>query len=165
MQIFIATLMAAFLCLSPFTADAADQNARTAKMAALQTETDAAIVRVVEIVNQPISVFTRLRDSEVGYFAKGWFHEGAIEPEFETVDIRKYQTFPYNNHPYVSSSLNPTEMFRSSELEFNAMTKYFYMDRTRPKKKLNKAEMDEINLLYRTIGKNRRLLADLKKGR
>jgi hypothetical protein len=32
------------------------------------------------------------------------------------------------------------------------MTKYFYLDRTLPKKKLTEAEMLEINKLYRVIG-------------
>ena len=36
-------------------------------------------------------------------------------------------------------------------LEFNAMTKYFYTDRTVPKKRLTRAEMEEINRRYRVI--------------
>jgi hypothetical protein len=32
------------------------------------------------------------------------------------------------------------------------MTKYFYIDRSLPKKKLTEAEMLEINKLYRVIG-------------
>jgi hypothetical protein len=34
------------------------------------------------------------------------------------------------------------------------MTKFFYTDRSVPKKKLTEAEMVEINRLYRIIGKN-----------
>ena len=33
------------------------------------------------------------------------------------------------------------------------MTKYFYEDRSLPKKRLTEVEMLEINLLYRIIGK------------
>jgi hypothetical protein len=44
-------------------------------------------------------------------------------------------------------------VFVGSEIEFNSMTKYFYVDRSLPKKKLTEAEMVEINDLYRVIGK------------
>ena len=43
-------------------------------------------------------------------------------------------------------------MFRGSDLEFNPMTKYFYTDRSLPKKKLQEYEMLEINRFYRIIG-------------
>lgn len=46
-------------------------------------------------------------------------------------------------------------MFIGSELEFNKMTKYFYVDRTLPKKRLSDAEMVEINSLYRVIGRDK----------
>jgi len=45
-------------------------------------------------------------------------------------------------------------MFIGDELEFNSMTKYFYTDRTLPKKRLSDAEMNEINDLYRAIGRD-----------
>jgi hypothetical protein len=45
-------------------------------------------------------------------------------------------------------------MFLGKELEFNAMTKYFYVDRSLPKKRLSEAEMIEINSLYRIIGED-----------
>jgi hypothetical protein len=38
------------------------------------------------------------------------------------------------------------------------MTKYFYTNRTFPKKKLTEAEMVEINRLYRIIGKSEQQL-------
>ena len=84
-------------------------------------------------------------------FSPGWFHDGAAKPDFGAVDVRATQEFPYHGFVYVTSDLNPTEMFVASELEFNAMTKYFYADRTLPKKRLSKAEMDEINGLYRAM--------------
>lgn len=159
MRIMIVAMLVAFLCLHPAIAGA---ETREVMIATLQKETDAAIDRVVGIINQPISVYTRLPDSSVALFPK-WFQDGATEPDFDHVDIHKFQTFPYNRKMFVSSPLNPTEMFRSDELEFNAMTKYFYLDRTRPKKKLTNAQMDEINSLYRFIGANRKKLALLKK--
>jgi hypothetical protein len=78
------------------------------------------------------------------------------------VDIRKTQEFPYKDAEHVSSDLNPTEMFIGSELEFNPMTKYFYLDRKIPKKRLSESEMLEINRLYRIIGRDEQLLAESK---
>ncbi|MEI9407306.1 hypothetical protein [Mesorhizobium salmacidum] len=103
--------------------------------------------RVVEIVNQPITHLPR--SGPVSVFAPGWFHPGATTPDFNNVDVRSTQELTYEGH--VTSDLNPTEMFIGSELEFNAMTKYFYTDRTLPKKRLSNSEMIEINGLYRVM--------------
>ena len=51
------------------------------------------------------------------------------------------------------------------DLEFNPMTKYFYTDRSLPKKKLTEAEMLEINRLYRIIGRDEQHLAKVKANR
>ena len=59
---------------------------------------------------------------------------------------------PYARHEYVTSNLNPGVDFVGAELEFNSMTKFFYSDRSVPKKKLAESEMLEINRLYRIIG-------------
>ena len=64
---------------------------------------------------------------------------------------------------YVTSDLNPGVVFIGSQLEFNSMTKYFYVDRTLPKRKLSEAEMLEINRLYRVIGRCEQQLAALLK--
>ena len=45
-------------------------------------------------------------------------------------------------------------VFLGKELEFNSKTKYFYTDRSLPKKKLSEAEMLEINRLYRVIARD-----------
>lgn len=120
----------------------------------LNAEEAQATASVVEIVNQPI---THLRRSgPVDEFSPGWFHPGAIKPDFNTVDIRTTQEFPYRSSSHVTSDVNPTEMFIGSELEFNAMTKYFYTDRTLPKRRLSDSEMGEINHLYRVIGNDER---------
>ena len=111
---------------------------------------------VVAIVNQPVTHLPRT--AEAGVFSPGWFHAGAEKPDFGSVDIRETQEFPYARYAYVTSDVNPTEMFIGSELEFNAMTKYFYTDRTIPKKRLSDREMIEINHLYRVIGRDERAL-------
>jgi hypothetical protein len=106
--------------------------------------------RVREIVNQPIKHLPRT--DEAAQFSPGWFHPGAITPDFAHVDIRQSQELPYAKFDYVTSDLNPSEMFYGHSLEFNAMTKYFYTDRTLPKRRLSEDEMLEINRLYRIIG-------------
>jgi hypothetical protein len=112
---------------------------------------DDTIARVKQIVNQPVTKLARTADMEVSVYSPGWFHPGAERPDFKTVDVRKTRQSIYDGHPYVSSDLNPGVAFRGPELEFNSMTKYFYGDRSLPKKKLTEAEMQEINRLYRII--------------
>ena len=112
--------------------------------------------KVIAIVNQPITHLPRA--APFGQFSPGWFHDGATKPDFNTVDVRASQELIYKDSAYVTSNLNPTEMFIASELEFNAMTKYFYVDRSLPKKRLSEAEMVEINRLYRLIGEDERAL-------
>lgn len=114
---------------------------------------DETIIRVKAIINQPVRQLTQTADMQVAVYQPGWFHAGAIKPNFNTVDVRATQESDYSKHPYVSSDLNPGVAFIGTELEFNSMTKYFYVDRSLPKKKLTEAEMLEINRLYRIIGK------------
>jgi hypothetical protein len=112
--------------------------------------------KVIAIVNQPITHLPRA--APFGQFSPGWFHDGATKPDFDTVDVRASQEFPYRGFVYVTSDVNPTEMFIASELEFNAMTKYFYVDRALPKKRLSEADMVEINRFYRLIGEDEHAL-------
>jgi hypothetical protein len=114
---------------------------------------DDAINRVKAIVNQPARRFLRTPAMKVPTYSPGWFHPGAIKPDFNTVDVRATQESDYSHYHYVTSDLNPGVVFIGSDLEFNSMTKYFYVDRTLPKKKLTQAQMLEINRLYRIIGK------------
>jgi len=107
--------------------------------------------RVVQIVNRPVKPFPRRTTARE--YSPGWFHEGAIKPDFNTVDVRATQEFPYQAYPYVTSDVNPSTMFRGKDLEFNAMTKFFYVDRNLPKRRLSQHEMVEINSLYRVIGR------------
>jgi hypothetical protein len=125
---------------------------RPVNPADIKTEWNDAITKVKLIINQPVPRFTATDDMSVSVFQPGWFHPGAIRPDFKTVDIRASQDLMYGKSQYVSSNLNPGLAFRGADLEFNAMTKYFYTDRSLPKKKLTQAEMLEINRLYRIIG-------------
>ena len=142
------------MCFATTIGFAQTPDEKEVHISALKTEMNDAINKIVSIVNQPVTHLPRDHFAKVAKFSPGWFHAGAIEPDFNHVDIRKTQKFPYAKFAYVTSDLNPDEMFLASELEFNAMTKFFYTDRTVPKKRLSEAEMLEINRLYRIIGKN-----------
>ena len=98
----------------------------------------------------------------VGEFKPGWFHEGAAKPNFSAVDVRATQEKIYDNYEYVTSDLNPALVFVGRQLEFNSSLKYFYTNRSLPKKKLTEAEMLEINRLYRIIGRCEQDLLRLK---
>jgi hypothetical protein len=122
----------------------------------LKADAERADQKVIALVNQPVTHLPRT--GPVSVFSPGWFHPGAITPDFDNVDVRATQEFPYDRYEHVTSDLNPGEMFIGSELEFNSMTKYFYADRTLPKKRLSEAEMTEINGLYRVIGRDEHVL-------
>ena len=117
--------------------------------------------RVRQIVNQPVQRYATWPGLQVRTYSPGWFHPGAIKPAFDTVDVRASRELAYPDSEYVTSDLNPGVVFRGHDLEFNPMTKYFYTDRTVPKKRLTEAEMVEINSLYRVIGRCERELARL----
>ena len=132
------------------------------EIAALKAQKNDAIFKVQDIVNQPITHLKRTPDMlDVAFYQDGWFHPGAITPDFDHVDVRATQQLDYLVHKYVTSPANPGEVFLGSELEFNAMTKYFYTDRSLPKKKLTEDEMLEINQEYRIIGHCNARLLDL----
>jgi hypothetical protein len=115
---------------------------------------DDAINRVREIVNQPVPQIPIARNEpDLDYYPNGWFHPGAEKPDFDTVDVRTTQDLRYARKKYSTSNLNPGVGFLGADIEFNSATKYFYEDRSLPKKKLSEAEMLEINRLYRIIGK------------
>ena len=130
--------------------------------AAINAQKDQAVASVQQIVNQPVTHLQQTPEMEVSTYSPGWFHPGAITPDFNHVDVRKTQELPYQAHQYVTSDLNPGEVFLGGELEFNSMTKYFYTDRSAPKKKLTEAEMLQINDLYRVIGRCNQQLNELQ---
>ena len=153
-HVLLITILFAFLCA------ASAQKTTDPKTSSISTDTnvikaemDTAIHQVEKIVNQPVSAFRRTAGMRVGAFKEGWFHPGAIKPDFDKVNVRIYQETNYAKYDYVSSDLNPGIVFRGADLEFNSMTKYFYTNRNLPKKKLTGPEMEEINRLYRIIGR------------
>jgi hypothetical protein len=150
----------------PSKAKAAQQNSGSAgnppDFSNPQATLNDAMARVRFIINQPVPQFPMTPEMDVAYYPDGWFHPGAIRPDFNTVDVRTTQDTHYAEHRYATSALNPGVCFPGDELEFNSMTKYFYTDRSLPKKKLTGAEMIEINRLYRIIGTCEEKLAHIQ---
>lgn len=130
---------------------AAATNSTEEQIAALQLQLTNAWHQVETIVNQPVPAYRMDSSYSVSVFSPGWFHPGASIPDFNNVDVRRSQELIYTA-TWVSSDITPTMMFHGKDLEFNAMTKLFYTNRTLPKKKLTEAEMVQINAFYRTIG-------------
>jgi hypothetical protein len=124
------------------------------QIAAVKRALQAATERVKEIVNQPPPSVPITPAMKVAWYGDAWFHPGAATPDFDNVDVRKTQDLSnYSRYEYVSSNMTRTVAYPGGELEFNSMTKFFYTDRSVPKKKLSEAEMLEINRLYRVIGR------------
>jgi hypothetical protein len=123
------------------------------QMTALELERTNAWKEVLQIINHPVKAYVRSEDMAVSVYSPGWFHPGATKPAFNSVDVRQSQELIYTSKPYVTSDLNPGVVFMGQDLEFNAMTKYFYVDRSLPKHKLTEPQMLEINRLYRIIGR------------
>ncbi len=143
------------LCLgaiAPAPAQPAAAADKEKEIPAVNAEMNDAIAKVKAIVNQPVGALKRTPGMNPSVSSPGWFHDGAIKPDFNNVDVRLTQETSHFNKPYVTSDLNPGYVFVGSHLEFNPMIKYFYTDRSVPKKKLTEAEMLEINRLYRIIG-------------
>jgi len=155
-------LLLLFALCGPLTAAAQPTNTLQDQIADVQFEMDKAIAQVQKIVNQPVTAYARQPGMEVPTTEGGWFHPGADKPDFNNVDVRTTQEFPYAKCEYITSDLNPGVMFRGRDLEFNHNTKYFITDRSVPKKKLTEAEMLEINRLYRIIGHCEQQLAQLQ---
>lgn len=154
MLLLTLELIVSSMPLRAAPADATKEADKQARIAAIDTEMEDALNKVKTIVNQPVSMLQRTPDMRVSVSSPGWFHDGAIRPDFSHVDVRQTQDISaYSKAPYVTSDLNPGWVFLGSQLEFNPMTKYFYANRTIPKKRLTEAEMVEINRLYRIIGK------------
>jgi hypothetical protein len=156
----ISLVVLAFLCSG---ADVqAHMPSRDEQIAAVKLEMNDAEARVRTIVNQPVTAYPINTWTMLHVFSPGWFHNGANKPDFDKVDVRKTQEFPYAQFEYVTSDVCPKLMFKGTDLEFNANTKYYYTDRTLPKKRLSDAEMVEINRLYRIIGRDGQKLTELQ---
>lgn len=125
---------------------------------AMKRQLDDAVAQVVKIVNQPVPHVPATPDMRLGY---GLFHPGAERPDFNYVDVRQTQQHLFDADPLISWEGRPDMAWVGKDIEFNPATKYFYQDRSLPKKKLTEPEMLEINRLYRIIGQCEQQLAQL----
>jgi len=126
---------------------------RDEQIAAAKGQLKDAMTRVNLIVNQPAPSVPITPQLKGVVYYDIWFHPGAATPDFNTVDIRKTQELGnYSRWAYCASKLCPGVAFPGDQLEFNPMTKMFYIDRSVPKKRLTEEEMIEVNRLYRVIG-------------
>lgn len=140
---------------SPSTGnDAATQG----PIGALTKRLDDAVAQVIKIVNQPVPHVPATPEMRLGY---GLFHPGAERPDFNNVDVRQTQQHLFDADPLISWEGRPDMAWVGKDIEFNSATKYFYQDRSLPKKKLSTDEMLEINRLYRIIGQCEQQLAQL----
>ena len=155
-----ARLLIILASLSAALSVAAQTTNQQAQIEALNAEKNDASQQVEKIVNQLVVGYIRQPGMDVARYPY-WFHPGANTPDFNHVDIRTTQEFPYAKFEYVASDLNPNMVFRGRDLEFNANTKLFYTNRSLPKKKLTEADMLEINRLYRIIGRCEQQLAQI----
>lgn len=151
-----------FVIPRPMAAQPAPAPDTAAQVTAFKSELETATDKVKAIINKPVVAYRRTPGMDVGVYSPGWFHEGASKPNFDTVDVRQSQELIYNKHVYVTSDLNPGMVFLGRDLEFNGMTKYFYTNRSLPKKRLTEAEMLEVNRLYRIIGDYQRKIRKIE---
>jgi hypothetical protein len=122
------------------------------QVAQAKRELTEATEQVKLIINQPVDTIPLTPELKAVVW-NDWFHPGAGVPDFDNADIRKTQeTAQYEKYAYITSTLVPGVAFRGADVEFNGATKYFYVDRSLPKKRLTEAEMLEVNRLYRIIG-------------
>lgn len=122
------------------------------RLAASQREMSDAVEKVQSIINQPAAMMARTPEMRVWEY-EFWFRPGSEKPDFNKIDVRNTQETQYENEDYVCLKTRPDRVWVGHDLEFNPMTKFFYLDRSIPKKKLTPEEMVEVNRLYRIIGR------------
>jgi hypothetical protein len=119
-----------------------------------RTKLNKALAEAREIINQPMETFPMTPElkEKAGRYPEGWFHPGAEVPNFADPHVERTQNLDDGRYEWITSNLNPDVVFRSADKEFNSQTKFFYVDRTLPKKRLTKDEMAQLDVIYRQIG-------------
>jgi hypothetical protein len=126
-----------------------------------QQEMTQTVFRVQAIVNQVPATCSPPEPGE-GSKIVG-LHEGAIKPDFNTVDVSKSQD-AYEKYSERALSVEgaPNVYYLCKDCEFNIQLKYFYTRRDLAKKKLTTNEMQEINRLYRILGNDEKQIVRLQ---
>ena len=86
---------------------------------AVEAEMKSAIEAVQRIVNQPVASFARTAEMNVSTYRPGWFHDGAIKPDFDNVDVRRTRETSYDGKEFVTSDLNPGVVFHGDDAVVN----------------------------------------------
>jgi hypothetical protein len=118
-----------------------------------QDEMNRAVEQAKLIINKPANSVPIKDGMNITWWDDTWFHPGAAVPDYAKVDITKSQELQYLKYEYVATKLHPETAYPGGGLEFNAMTKIFYTDRSVPKRRLTRSEMAAVNRLYRVIGR------------
>jgi hypothetical protein len=132
----------------------ADEGAVTPQVADARAKLGEALAKARAMINQPVTSYPMTEElrAKASLYEDGWFHPGADIPNFIDIHIERSQE-PYGSqYEWVTSNLTPGLVFRSADCEYNAATKFFYMDRTVPKKKLTQPEMLRLDAIYHQIG-------------
>ncbi len=112
-------------------------------------EFQAVTQQIQAIVNQTPTT----RPDKVGSTVSIGFHAGAIKPNFKAItlpELKRGREFYNAETAWMQDA--PNVFYLARETEFNPMTKYFYTDRSKAKKRLSDAEYDRLLVLYHRLG-------------
>jgi hypothetical protein len=113
------------------------------------TELQTVTQQIQAIVNQTPTT----RPDKIGGTIWIGFHDGAIKPKLKFITLEQLKAgreFYTADTAWMQGA--PNVFYVAREIEFNPMTKYFYTDRTKAKKRLSEAEYDQLLPLYHRLG-------------
>lgn len=136
-----------------------DKVAAGAKEKAVKTarvDFDKTTHQVQGIVNQtPAIVANPPPGAEVFHYL---IHDGANPPDYKAENLQGTRELWKGQYVYMEDA--PGVYYRGADCEFNAQTKYFYLNRKVPKKRLTDAEYQELTRLFRQLGQQEKAVAD-----
>ena len=129
---------------------------RTKAARTARAEFDRTTRQVQAIVNQTPPVVPKTAGAESYHYG---YHPGAEKPDYDAADSLQSKRELWKGE-FVNMDDAPGVFYRSSECEFNPQTKFFYLNRSLPKKKLSDAEYHELTRLYHLLGQQEKTVAD-----
>ncbi len=123
---------------------------------AARAEFDKTTRQVQGIVNQTPPIVVPPPGSTEVY--KYGYHPGASKPDYNNDNLIGTREIWKGEYAYIDGV--PGVFYRSADCEFNPQTKYFYLSRTVPKKRLSDAEYKELTRLYHLLGQQEKAMAD-----
>ncbi len=113
-----------------------------------RAQMEAAVQRAQAIVNQVPPTVTKPPGAQSWNYG---YHPGATKPDFNKTDIVSGRELWL--HDYIDMQGSPGVYYRGTDCEFNSQTKFFFTNRSLPKKRLTDAEYQELVRLYRFLGR------------